>query len=134
MRPIVAALVLAFAGPAFAEDRTETVYFDPAKTSARVSGAVSGLQAANYRIDAGKGQRLHMRIEASNPLCFFNVFPPGKVKAAHAGATAGKDFVQAPTEPGIYLAQIFLLSAAAKRGESCQYSLFIERTGPALAP
>jgi hypothetical protein len=65
----------------------------------------------------------------SNRSCYFNVFEPGTQEAAHIGSTSGNEFGKTLTNSGAYRAQVYLMRNAARRGETCRYSLSIELTG-----
>ncbi len=112
-----------------AEDSTKTVAFPKGGTSTTLKGAIKGNNGVNYVFEAKAGQTMQMLFSPSNRSCYFNVFEPGADSAAHIGSTSGNEFGRNLTKSGVYRAQVYLMRNAARRGETCRYSLSIEITG-----
>ncbi len=129
-RLVGAALLFAFAAsPAGAADRVMMVRFPAGATSTTLKGAIRGYSGVDYRFDARAGQALQMLFSPSNGACYFNVWEPGAAEAAHIGSTSGNEFGKTLARDGTYRAQVYLMRSAARRGETCRYSLSIEIAG-----
>jgi len=115
--------------PALAADAIKPVKIPPGKTFAVARGVIRGDAGVDYRIAAAQGQTLHLLFKPSNRSCYFNVYAPGAVEAAHIGSTSGNEFGQNPTVAGVWRAQVYLMRNAARRNETCRYSLSVELTG-----
>ncbi len=117
-----------FATSAAAAERA--VRFAPGVTSAVLKGAIRGDGDATYILQSIEGQVLQSRLTTSNRSCYFNVYEPGQQQeAAHIGSSAGNEFSRDPTKAGAYRFQIYLMRNAARRNETCRYSLSLELTG-----
>jgi len=112
-----------------AQDKTVPVRFKPGATAATVKGTIRGDRGVNYTLDAAAGQTLQLLFQPSNRSCYMNVYTPGAEEAVHIGSTAGNEFGQGATQAGIYRTQVYLMRNAARRNESCRYTLSIELTG-----
>lgn len=125
---------LVLGGPAWAADRTEVVTFPAGKTAVSLRGTIRGDDGVVYRIDAGAGQTLQILFAPTNRACVINVYAPGKEigrdEAAFIGSTSGNEFGVHPTAAGSYKAQLSLMRSAARRGQTCRYTLAVELTGP----
>jgi len=128
--PAAAALlgVLA-ASPAVPSDRATTVRFPPGATSITLKGAIRGYSGVDYLFDARAGQTLQMLFSPSSRSCYFNVREPGASQAAHVGSFGSNEFGKTLALSGVYQAQVYLMRSAARRAETCRYSLSIEITG-----
>ncbi len=106
------------------------VVFKPGATATTLKGTLRGDADATFVLTTGEGQALKTRLTASNRSCTFNVFEPGRDdEAAHIGSVAGNDFARDPAKAGTYRFQIYLMRNAARRGETCRYSLSIALAG-----
>ncbi len=126
---LILGLGLACAAPALAADVVKPLKIPAGKTFATVRGTIKGDAGVDYRIAAAQGQTLHLLFKPSNRSCYFNVYAPGADEAAHIGSSAGNEFGQNPTQAGVYRAQVYLMRNAARRNETCRYSLSVELTG-----
>lgn len=126
-RSIRASLALAawVVASAAAPVNTTTVAVSPDGSPATVTGAVDGYKAASYTFDASAGQNLSVRLLPSNPLCYFTLWKPEPDQVAHIGSTAGNEFEDIIKADGTYRIQVFLTGNAARRHETCSYTLKI---------
>jgi hypothetical protein len=122
------ALVTAVAS-AEAQQPPRTVKFPPGANAITLKGTISGRSDRTYVVTAIAGQTLQTLFSPTNRSCYFNVFEPGNATAAHVGSSAGNEFGQNPTTAGPYRIQVYLMRNAARRGETCKFSLSIELTG-----
>lgn len=120
--------------PTAAADRSETVKFRPGAISATLSGRIKGYDGVNYLFDARAGQVVSILFSPKNRSCYFNVFGPGADTAVHIGSSNGNEFGANLTASGQYRAQVYLMRNAARRGETCKYSMTIEISGGAPVP
>jgi hypothetical protein len=131
---MLGAAALAAAAPAQEAQRIELA---PGATEATVEGAVSGYAAASYLVAAGAGQEMAVTLASPNPQVYFNIYRPGDVpgesSALHVGARQGLAFRAKLSEAGDYLVQVFLMRAAARRGEAGAYALTVAVAGEAAA-
>lgn len=133
---ILAAVLVGLALPAGAESvRKERVEFAAGATATTVEGSLGGYDSVEYQLGASAGQQMAVGLEASNPQAYFNIFAPGDVpgksEALFIGARDGLDFSGKLTASGDYTVQVFLMRAAARRGENTSYKLHVEINGTA---
>jgi hypothetical protein len=120
---------VAVAGPITAKEITRNVTFPKGASTTTLKGTISGRDGATFRLSAGSGQTLQVLFSPSNRSCYFNVFRPSTAEAAHIGSTSGNEYGESQTIKGVYRLQVYLMRNAARRNESCRYSLSIELTG-----
>jgi hypothetical protein len=120
---------LAIASPAFARETVRPVSFKPGATAGVARGVIRGDDDVTHTLALAQGQVLQLLLKASNRSCYFNVYEPGQAEAVHIGSVAGNEFGQNPTKAGTYRLQVYLMRNAARRGETCRYSLSIEAAG-----
>jgi hypothetical protein len=121
--------LIAMIGVADAGARSETVKFKPGAISATVSGRIKGYDGVDYLFDARAGQVISILFAPKNTACYFNVFAPGAATAVHIGSTGGNEFTGRLKADGKYRAQVYLMRSAARRNETCKYSMTIEISG-----
>lgn len=73
---VVSALAISIAVPAAAQT-SQRIAFARGNDNAAVSGAISGRQYKDYIVNARAGQRLGASLVTGNPVCYFNILPPG---------------------------------------------------------
>jgi hypothetical protein len=123
------ALALLAAAPASAAQRTEAVRFKAGTSAATLSGRIKGDDSIDYTLRAGAGQSMTVRLAPDNASCTFNLYPPGGGSAAmHMGAVAGNSFTGTLPAAGSYRAQVYLDRNAARRNETCKFSITFEIT------
>ncbi|MCI4677287.1 hypothetical protein K9U39_19405 [Rhodoblastus acidophilus] len=125
--------LIATTGVAAAAERIETVKFKPGSISATVSGKIKGYDGVKYLFEARAGQAISILFAPKNTACYFNVFAPGAAMAVHTGSINGNEFAANLTANGEYRAQVFLMRSAARRHETCRYSMTIEISGAGSA-
>jgi hypothetical protein len=115
----------------------ERVQFAGGDSSAVIKGYhVKGDATVDYVIGARAGQTLTVTLKRSNPQTYFNVNPPGTDVSMFVGSSdsTGTAFNGLLPADGDYAVRVYLMRAAARRGESSDYTLTIGVTGMALAP
>jgi hypothetical protein len=124
-----ATLLLAAGGMALAADRTETVKFAAGASSATVKGAIKGYDGITYRLGASAGQVMQVLFSPSNRACYFNVMAPGSDEAVFNGSINGNEYSANLTRGGNYVVQVYMMRSAARRNETCKYSISFEISG-----
>lgn len=114
-----------------AQDKTVAVTFDAGKSAKTIKGTIAGDAGANYEITAKAGQVLQVLFApVGRGACYMNVFEPGSPDmAAHIGSAAGNEFGASPTKAGTYRVQVYQMRSAARRKQTCAYSVSFELTG-----
>lgn len=124
-----AAMVLMATPVASSQAAERSVQFQRGATSTTLKGVIRGDEDATFVLQAVEGQVLQTLLTVSNRSCYFNAFEPGQLDAAHNGSLSGNEFGRNPTKAGAYRFQIYMMRNAARRNETCRYSLSIELTG-----
>jgi hypothetical protein len=97
-----------------------------------VKGSIQGYRSADYRIKVFAGQTLTVALTARHPQAYFNVFPSDSQEAIFVGSSTGnKASVVIPMD-GEYTLQVYLMRAAARRGETSKFTLTSSLQGQAL--
>jgi hypothetical protein len=120
---------LALALPAVAGETTKTVQFAKGKSSATLSGSIKGDNSVNYMLNAKAGQTISIEFEPSNASCYFNFLEPGSDSASFIGSTSGNEYSGVLEASGDHTTQVYLMRNAARRNETCKYSITFEVTG-----
>ncbi|MDF2994494.1 MAG: hypothetical protein K0R27_131 [Xanthobacteraceae bacterium] len=116
------------------EVRRVDVRFAAGASSASYTGNVRGRDTVEYRLGARAGQTMAVTFRARNPSASFNVMAPGNETAIFNGSISGGDFSGVLPADGTYVVQVYLVRAAARRGESADYTLDLGITGSGRAP
>lgn len=132
-----AALAIAtLAGPAPAQDgiRTEQVRFPAGTSGTMVRGTITGRESVAYQVGAEAGQTMSVSLAASNLQTYFNIYEPGKGPGDDALATGQltpelNRFEGTLPLSGTYTISVYMMRAAARRGERSDYTLEISITG-----
>lgn len=127
--PLSLVLLIASAAFASAQDRVVTVQFPPGSTATTLKDRISGGRGIDYRVDARAGQVMQILFKPSNRSCAFNLFEPGADAAAHIGSVGGNEFGKTLDRDGLHRIQISLMRNAARRNETCRFTLSLEITG-----
>jgi len=126
--------ILALATVTAAAEKTETVHFDKGKPGKTIEGSIKGDDSINYMLGVGDGQVMQVLFTPQNTSCYFNVFEPGKADSAiFIGSSTGNEFSLNPTKKGNYRVQVYLMRNAARRDETCKYSISFEVSGATAA-
>lgn len=115
--------------PAAAGDRSQSVHFASGAHSATINDHIRGYDGVNYLLDARAGQMIHVLFSPDNGSCYFNFFAPGAESAAFIGSTSGNEFSIRLGRSGNQRVQVYLMRNAARRDETCNFSVTIEITG-----
>ncbi|WP_421692771.1 hypothetical protein [Aestuariivirga sp.] len=126
---LMLALLLALPQAALADDRNETVKFAAGESSATRSATIKGYDGINYQLDARAGQVMQVLFTPSNRSCYFNIFAPGDDTAVFNGSITGNEFGLNLVTSGTYTFQVYLMRNAARRSETCKFSISFEITG-----
>ena len=119
---LIAAVCLA--GVAEAADRTIPVKFKAGSSFRTVRGVLKGYDTVTYVLGAYAGQNMQVLFSPSNPSCYFNVNAPNDGGyAIYNGSNEGNEFAQQLEEDGKYRVMLYLYRNAARRNETCRYSL-----------
>lgn len=124
-----ASLFALSAAPTFAGDRTENVHFAAGAHSATIKGSVTGYDGVNYMLGANAGQMVQVLFSGDNGACYFNYWEPGADTAVHQGEIAGNEFSMRLSISGQQRIQVYLMRSAARRNETCHYTVTVEITG-----
>jgi hypothetical protein len=121
LAPILATLAL----PVLAGDdpREERVQFKAGAEGATVKGHLKGREYVDYLLGAQAGQRMTATLHTDNASAYFNVLPAGSEEALFVGSSSGNRFDGTLPASGDYRIRVYLMRAAARRGEQAHYSL-----------
>lgn len=128
--------VLAFAaltaiiGVAIASDevRHVDVHFAAGESSATLTDTITGYGSVDYLLDARAGQTMSVVFEPSSTAAYFNIYEPGKgpgEEAMFIGAVNGNEYAGVLPLDGTYTIQVYLVRAAARRGESSDFQIHV---------
>lgn len=117
-----------------AEIRREEVKFAKGASQAEVKGSIKGDQTVDYAVRAGAGQTMTVAVTPTHGATYFNVLAPGAGDVAMHVGQDGKGYTGMLPIEGEYRVRVYLIRAAARRGESSNYLVTIRVTGKALAP
>lgn len=94
-----------------------------------LSGRVEGYKSVAYAVPAANGQLLTVELKSDSSNAHFNVQDPvdGKRAVVFNGNLAGRVARLAPTEDVTYVIRPFQTRATARRGESFDYTLVVDR-------
>lgn len=127
---IIPALMAGLATQALAADKSQTVKFKPGATSATLSGSIKGYDGMRYILGAQADQVMSVTLKPGNASCYFNVLPPGSQdEAIFIGSTEGNSFAGTLGVGGNYTVQVYLMRNAARRDETCKYSITFKISG-----
>lgn len=123
------ALLLGVPFAASANDpvRNVRVHFERGTSGATLNGHVEGRETVEYRLGARQGQMMRVHLASRHTGVYFNVFEPGRRPGHDAaffiGSTSGNQVEFRTAQSGDYLVQVYLIPAAARRGEGANYSI-----------
>ena len=103
--------------------------FKPGAFSALKTSSIKGYDGVEYHLDARAGQVMQVLFSPSNRFCFFNAKAPGADGLAFDGTMSGNEFSSNLSATGTYVFQVFLMRNAARRGETCKFTISFEVTG-----
>lgn len=127
------------AHPALAQDiRAEVVRFAPGETGATISDRITGNEIVLYSLGAEAGQRMRIELEPTNLQTYFNVYSPGSGPGDEALAVSQftgsliedlNVFDGTLASSGTYAISVYMMRAAARRGETSDFTLSVSITG-----
>lgn len=136
LKHIASALTaIAFSTAAMADDmRTEAVHFATGTSGTSINDSITGYESVVYKLGAGAGQRMKIRMDPSNLATYFNVYAPGKGPGDEAWANS--QFTGGPVpdinyfdgvlpESGEYSISVYMMRSAARRNEVSNYQIVI---------
>ncbi len=121
---------LAAAQRLLSQDETPQILNFPESGSTTASGRIVGRQSTAYVLPIRKGQRLSVTMDTPSDSAYFNIqdVKDQSGAAVFAGETTNsRTATVTATEDGTYLIRPYLNRAVARRGESSNYLLKIER-------
>ena len=128
----VIALACSAARPAAADEtRTEVVKFERGKSSAVITGKITGHESVIYKLNAKDGQYLMVSLRPDNQSADFNIYIPGRNpgdEALFTSATGGREYLGQLDKTGDHSISVFLNRAAARRGEIAKFDLVVSIT------
>jgi hypothetical protein len=126
---LVVSVAAASITTAQAEQTLRDIRFKPGATATEIRGEIRGSANRNYGVQTAAGQVMQILFKSSNGACYFNAYEPGAAEAAHIGSTSGNEFGRSPTKAGQHRLQVYMMRSAARRNETCRFTLSIELTG-----
>ncbi len=126
-------LVGASHGLARDEIRKERVQFKKGTATAVIKGRIKGYESVDYMLRAKAGQTMQVALQTSNGANYFNVLPPGSDAALAIGSNTGNQWTGTLPVDGDYTVRVYLMSSAARRNETANYTLSVGIAGRADA-
>lgn len=93
------------------------------------SGHIGGRADKTYSFAANAGETLSATLTSRNTALYFNVVKAGADSALFIGSTSGSHFEGALPATGEYQVLVYLIRAAARRGEAADYMLRLALRG-----
>ncbi len=109
--------------------RTERVSFAPGTSGSTIQTRLVGDGIVDYVLNVRGGQRMVVDMSTTNPGAYFNVQPAGNPEAIHIGSVAGNHFDGTLPTGGDWVVRVFLIRAAARRGEVADVTLSLHVGG-----
>lgn len=132
---ISVALTLAtvIAAPAADETRTERVTFEAGKSSATISGKITGHESVVYKLNARDKQFLNVKLEPDNESTDFNIYIPGRGPGdealfASAMGDGSRHYIGQLYKTGDHSISVFMNRAAARKGKTSNYKITFKVT------
>jgi hypothetical protein len=121
-----AAALLLSATTVLAADKTSVVKFASGATSATIKGSVKGYDMNTYVLGANAGQTLSVTFKPNNGSCYYNIDGPDGGEALFNGSMSSDDYSGALPADGDYRIGAYLMRNAARRNETCKFSITFE--------
>lgn len=123
-RAVGLALALAQAAPVMATETTgRAIEIPPQINALATSGHVQGESSIIYLLAAEAGERLIISFAATNPDACFSISPPGSDEEIFEGESGVNSADIILREAGQYRIHVYLMEAAARRGEAADFRL-----------
>ena len=123
----LACLALLIGFPAAAQTAApRPVVFPAGKQQVVLSSRLKGDQDIDYKVEAAAGQSLTVTLTSRNPQVYFNILPPGSQDVAtFVGSSEGNRFSGTLPTAGAWTIRVYLMRAAARRGEGAPVRLVV---------
>ena len=131
---LLAFLVLVMPATAQAQGiERQKLRYQPGQSQAIVIGRVAGRQTIDYIVSAKRGQTISIRFAPSKRTAFFNLLAPNG-QTLFIGQNQGNPgrFTARLGMTGEYAIRVYLVRAAAMRGERASFSLTVSVSGGIL--
>ena len=113
-------------GPTLAADKMIPLKFGIGHAASTQKGTIKGYNGTAYVFDAAAGRTVSILFSPSNRSCYFNLTRKGEYEAIFIGSSAGNEFAGVLAKGGTYTVQTYLMRNAARRNETCRYTITIE--------
>jgi len=125
---IVLTLSTVVAAPAADETRTERVKFEAGKSSATISGKITGRESVVYQLNARDKQFLDVKLEPDNESTDFNIYIPGRGPGdealfASAMGDGSRHYLGQLYKTGDHSISVFMNRAAARQGKISNFKI-----------
>lgn len=119
-----------------ASPQAHTLAFPPGAHETAVRDQVNGRFDVDHRLRAGAGQSLRVRVRSPHAGLQFNVIAPGGDGnvAMFADGSADRPYAGVLPIAGTYTVRVYLVRAAARRGEWARYTLDVALEGAPKRP
>ena len=97
-----------------------------------MTDSIKGDTSIAYMLNARAGQVMSVLFSPGNTSCYMNVSEPGADSAVHIGSSAGNEYAANLAASGDYRIQVYLMRNAARRNETCKFSITFEVTGGSM--
>lgn len=127
---VLSAIAVFAASLASADDITVDIRFSLGTSETTLANTVTGRDAVLYRVGAEAGQSMRVRLNSDNAATYFNLYQPGRGPGDEALAKGEftapvNDWAGTLPLSGDYTIAVFLYRAAARRGETSDFSLSV---------
>lgn len=112
---------------------SQRVTFRAGADSTLLKGQLKGDQTVDYKLRAGAGETLTVKLKGSNVQNYFNVMAAGTDNAMFIGSSSGNRFRGLLPSDGDVRVRVYLMRPAARRNETSTYSLQVGISGAPLA-
>lgn len=121
-------LATVVAAPAAEETRTERVSFEAGKSSAVISGKITGNESVVYKLNARDKQFLDVKLEPDNESTDFNLYIPGRGPGdealfASAMGDGSRHYTGQLYKTGDHSISVFMNRAAARQGKTSNFKI-----------
>lgn len=115
--------------------RTESVVFENAATSTTITSEITGYETIDYVLASTAGQPVSITLNTAHSATYFNILAPHDTDAAiFNGSISGNRYASNLAITGDYTIRIYMMRSAARRNETANYQLLIDRSIPAHTP
>jgi hypothetical protein len=132
---LAASALMVFFTPAFADKtHTEQIKFAAGKSSATLSGKVTGSDTVLYKLNAKDKQFLKVSLTTDNEAADYNIYIPGRApgdEALFTSATGGRAYTGQLYKTGDHSISVFLNRNAARKGQTANFKLDVSVTDKA---